>query len=729
MSFGCIASVLPLPPGFLWPGGLVAALAVLALRIVLPGLLLAPAEGGWLARTGRVVFAGTVANLLAIVALVSCRCWNPANDWGAWLAIAACAWTWRARRGQLPAALHGWWQPALAVLALATLAVLMPARSEWRIGGWDPGHYQNNAVRISLDGRLDGPDSAMYKSLSPDERKTLAYIHYDGSYRAVANNLPVAEDNSLPLFFFHLTSIAGAALHRLGGDRFLDRSAAFFGLGLLAPLMPLLGALGLRGWRRAVAAAFFFLSPLVWYHQAVPSAEMLYFFLLLGGMADWLESADADPPRLPWMAWMTAFLLAINHLNTVVFVSAMAVYAAVLDAGKSRPRRTLRVAGLFAGLGLGFLWNALFAATTLLKLQDDERAGTVILVLFVLCTAAGLVLSHARFPEWSRTLARLAVRLLAVAGALVLAAVSLASLSGAARDWFYVLYAKLPLAGPALWWLMRQAPFYGVPALVLAAAGVVFLAFWRDPRTTRLALCVLVFGGLFGLILVRPGIAKLFPWGLRRFLVYSVPFVALAQTVPVLWAVDRIRRFRVASVVVLAATVAVAAAEARLAVDAARVGDYPGIVGVLRQIEAALQPGDIVVTDSTNWMAPLMVAGGHNVVNGTPLWNPPDRREPSDHSAGIQPPRDKYLALLLDLPSRTGGRLLWLTSTSKGLDLYPELPATDPEPLVSIDYQATIVVHGERNKYYSTATRTTPVRLYATSAIPPSSSTPQDSAP
>ena len=559
----------------------------------------------------------------------------------------------------------------------------------------------------------------VYKSLSPAERETLAYIHYDGSYRAVANNLPVAEDNSLPLFFFHLTSIAGAALHRLGGDAFLDRSAAFFGLGLLAPLMPLLGALGLRGWRRAVAAAFFFLSPLVWYHQAVPSAEMLYFFLLLGGMADWLESADADPPRLPWMAWMSAFLLAINHLNTVVFVSAVAVYSAVLDADARRPRRTLRAAGVFAGLGLGFLWNARFAATTLMKLQDDERAVTVILAIFAVCAVAGLVLSRVRFPEWCKSLARMAVRVLAVGGAVVLAAVSLASLSGAARDWFYVLYAKLPLAGPALWWLMRQSPFYGVPALVLASAGVVFLVFWREPRLTRLALCVLVFGGLFGLILVRPGLAKLFPWGLRRFFVYSVPFVALAQTVPVLWAVGCIRRFRVAAAAVLAATAAVAAAEARLAVDAARVGDYPGILGVLRQIEAALQPGDVVVADSTNWMAPLMVAGGHDVVNGTPLWLPPGQREPSDHDAGILPPREQYLNLLLELPARTGGRLLWLTSTSKGLDLYPGLPEIDPEPLVSIDYQAVTVVHGERNKFYDTSTRTTPVRLYATSGIPP----------
>ncbi len=115
----------------------------------------------------------------------------------------------------------------------------------------------------------------------------------------------------------------------------------------------------------------------------------------------------------------------------------------------------------------------------------------------------------------------------------------------------------------------------------------------------------------------------------------------------------------------------------------------------------------------------LAVADGHDVVNGTPLWNPPDHRDPSEYAGAVQPPRDKYLALLLGLPSRTGGRLLWLTSTSKGLDLYPELPETDPEPLLAIDYQATTVVHGERNKFYSTSTRTTPVRLYATSGIPP----------
>ena len=61
--------------------GMAAALAVLALRLVLIGLPLAPGGGGRLARAGRVVFAGTVANLLAVVALVSCRFCSNSLRW------------------------------------------------------------------------------------------------------------------------------------------------------------------------------------------------------------------------------------------------------------------------------------------------------------------------------------------------------------------------------------------------------------------------------------------------------------------------------------------------------------------------------------------------------------------------------------------------------------------------------------------------------------------------
>ena len=83
-----------------------------------------------------------------------------------------------------------------------------------------------------------------------------------------------------------------------------------------------------------------FVSPLWWYHQNIPTSEMLYLFLLLGGAADWLDSRDAR--RLPWGAWAACFLLVVNHLNAAVLVAGILALATLLEAASDAPlpRRT-----------------------------------------------------------------------------------------------------------------------------------------------------------------------------------------------------------------------------------------------------------------------------------------------------------------------------------------------------------------------------------------------------
>lgn len=699
------------------------ALPVLVLRVMIPGFLLSTPvtdgrspHSGLLPRTGRALFAGVAANLLMPVAFVAGR-WTVLFDWLWWLVIVANAVRWRAQRRELvPADLRLWLAPTLLVLAAAAIVLLLPVRSEWRMGGWDPGFYQNNAVRIARDGRLDGPHLPLYVEAAREDSPfaSLARTQYGGTYRALADSLPLSPDGSIPLFFFHLTSVCGADLYRLGGDAFLDRTNAFLAFGALFAFAALLASLGLRGYRRALPLLFMALSPLWWYHQNIPTSEMLYLFLLLGGAADWLDSRDACRP--PWGAWTACFLLVLNHLNAAVLVGGLVALATLLETASSdaplpRRERLLRSGIAAAAIAAGFAWDLVFAHTTIAKLQAENGRVWMVAFLTLLGTAACLATAAWDFPQKLRRPAALVARAAALVAAVLVPLVALTSLSGAARDWYYWAYEAFRLPGQMLWWLMRISPFFGIPSLVLTGAGAVWLAFDRDPARRRTALCALAFGAMFLVVWFNPGIRKLYPWALRRFYVFALPAVAIAQTAPVAWAIDALRRRArpfLASLVLLASLLAIALT-LPVTRAAARTGDYRGLVSVLRSLRSAIQPGDVVIADSSAWMAPLILAEDIPAVNGENLMDGPTDtlwRTPAPAA------RADLLSALRLWTTANSARLLWLTTTSDGLSVYPEIPPVAPDPILALDFPATTVAQGQRNKYYSTETRTIPLRLY-----------------
>ena len=714
------------------------ALLLLVLRVMLPGFLLSTPDlgggdsprSGLLPRTGRALFAGVVANLLIPVAFVAGR-WTVLFDWLWWLIIVANAARWRVQRRELVAGdLRRWLAPTLLVLAAAALVLLLPARSEWRMGGWDPGFYQNNAVRIARDGRLDGPHLPLYVEAAGEGSvlAPLARTQYGGTYRALADSLPLSPDGSIPLYFFHLTPIAGAALYRLGADAFLDRLNGFLAFGSLIAFSSLLASLGLRGYRRALPLFFMAISPLWWYHQNIPTSEMLYLFLLLGGAADWIDSRDARRP--PWGAWTACFLLVVNHLNAAVLAGGFVALATLLETAGAEtplPRRTrlLRAAVAFAAMLLGIVWNRYFASATMLKLHDETGLDGVILRMFALAAAGGLLCAVVSVPRVLRRPAAWAARTAGVLAGVVLAAVALSALSGSARDWYYSIYECGWRIGPMLWWLMRLSPLHGIPASVLAGLGLLLLSLSLDSRNSRLALAVLAFSCVFVVTLYNPGIPKLYPWALRRFYPFFLPAFAMAQAAPAIWALDATCRkpkrppsARTAAAVILAAAACVVVLTLPATRAAARSGDYRGLVGVLRTLRDTIRPGDVVITDSSAWMAPLLLAEDIPAVNGErfmdgpadTLWRTPDPAARAD-----------LLSALRLWATAAHARLLWLTTTSSGLSIYPEPPPVDPDPVLALDFPATTVVHASRNKYYATQTRPIPIRLYATLPLSPES--------
>jgi hypothetical protein len=170
------------------------------------------------------------------------------------------------------------------------------------------------------------------------------------------------------------------------------------------------------------------------------------------------------------------------------------------------------------------------------------------------------------------------------------------------------------------WRASRLLAYQGTWCFVAAALGVLALSRDRSPEglaiwkvTSALGIAVLV-------LLLHGGIAPLYPWALRRYVVYLVPFLALAQGDAASWVVASSKGRRKAALLAGAILMAAAVVEGSArSLSAARVGDYKGLTAILRQLDAHLRDGDVVVADDPRWGTPLLLAFGRDVIDGKRL--------------------------------------------------------------------------------------------------------------
>jgi hypothetical protein len=671
----------------------------LTLRIVAVGWfwtaepLREPRESLWL-RTAHVVGAGVMLNLLGIVLLASLGLYRPAWDWGLWgLCVLAGAWLAPSRR--LPYGLFA------GVWVVTLLAFIRPLPSEWLAGGWDPGLYQNNAVVLERDGHLRGRAESIY-SLMPEEDLQL-FTRSSGAYHEVFPGVPLRlEDGALPLYFFHLSPLCGAWFLRMGGPAFLHRMPSILALWGLLPLMGLFGWMEWTRWRRWLGLGAWLLAPMWWFQQSIPTSEMLYLFLLICGALFYILAAQRRA-RVPWGALGALFLMTVNHLNAAILLGGMLLLVSFAEGAEARRGRMCRLAACFAALALGVAWDVRYAGMTVLRLEEQDQALRVILPSFGLCAVLSLLAAWRPFPPVLRRSALALLRVGGVAAGGLLMGVAGLSAWGGGREAVVWVADRVPHAGAALWWLMRLVPFHGVWGCLLAGAGMIWLSLWRGPTQRGVRLLLVVFGAVWVLLLFRPGIAVLFPWALRRFMVFAVPVLVWAETAALVRFAEVSHGFRPpwrwVGMGLLCLPLLVEAV--RLGGAACRAGDYPGLTTVLSALEASLQPGDVVVADDPEWGTPLLLAGGYEVLSGRRLWRSSD--------AEFQ---QRYLNALQRLRERTHRRFLWLTSLPDALGIYPVEIGVQGEPLLEVPYAFHTVKHDRRAREYAVKPRWRIFRLY-----------------
>ncbi|MCF7837999.1 MAG: hypothetical protein K9N49_05155 [Candidatus Marinimicrobia bacterium] len=686
----------------LWAGYL-----LLGLRWLLAGWFWALATGArtgdapFSRRLGRALTVGLLVNLLPALLLAAGRVWSPAADWLVWAGLTLGAAGWARRRGfALCAQARPLGAGLLAVSLSGLIVVLLPARSEWLAGGWDPGLYQNNALVIARTHGLTPRADSIYAELTPAERDL--FLRGDAPYHEAFPGVPVRlADGAMPLRFFHLTPLCGALFHRLGGRELLYRLPAILSIWALFPLLALFSQLGLSPRRQALGLLPWLGSAFWWYHQAVPTAEPLYLLLLVGGLSLYLQ-AYRDRIRWPMGAALTLFAAAANHLNAVVLLGLALAATAAIEAAKAAPGRRTRLTCCYGALALGLAWNLLFARTSVMHLEEKDHALRIILGALALCVAVSWGLLRLRpAPAGVRRVQRGAAWLGGAAG-ILLAGLALGLIYDPVRARIFLLADALPLAGPVLERLARLFPFQGLGSALWAATGLAALSCDHRPayQAWRVLTCIL--GGVLLALLILPGIAPLYPWALRRYHAFWLPFLALTQTYAILRVLTPRAGWSGWRRAALALIVLAGLGDGlRLSRQAACVSDYRGLGAVVATLDQAIQPGDVIVADDPRWGTPLLMARGRDVLNGRFLWR---SRDPAYQAA--------YLETLRRLRRAGNRRILWLTSTDDGLAIYPVGLDPAAPALLECQYNYVTIAHGVRARSYTVTSHARPLRIY-----------------
>lgn len=680
----------------LWVGGI-----LLVLRLMIPGWIWTWRVAGpidhretdtFQLQVGRAVAAGLLLNLLPILALSAGGVWTPLADWTLWGLGAAAGGVRLIRTGGLSRLSTLRFAGTVGLTGLVTALVLfLPPRSEWLAGGWDPGIYVNQAVSIANHNGTCPVRDTVYADMTVAEREWVS-TQEGSDYHEVFPGVPVSlEDGSLPVYFFHLTPVCGAWLYRLGGMGLLHRMPLLLALLGVLPAWAMLGALGLSRITTVAALVFWVLSPLWVYHQAIPSSEMLQVFLLCAGLLFYLDAARLGK-SWPVLAGLALFAGTANRFDYPVFAGWFFVVAAAAEAAACWPGWQRRVGLCLSALALGLVWNVVFAWVTLARLHEKDQVLWIVLVPFAVWALAVSALVRWRIaPSFQKQVGRI-VRVASFSLLVAVAGVWLLLWAPATQGAFLVAARRLPLVGSLVLALYRLLPFHGLLWLLAGVGGGMALATDQSAPNQRLRLVALALGGGVVALLLHGGIAAIYPWALRRPMVLWIPFMALVQGYGAGWVREKwVARRWVWAVVGSLLLMGALWNGARISRVASRVGDYRGMTAWLESITPHIQPEDVVVADDPLWGTPLLLAAGRDVVNGKLLWNLPQETRCAE-----------FLAMLQRLQYERHGRILWLTSTPSGLDIYPfDLGSVVPL-FENRRFGYPTVIHSPRGNHFAT---------------------------
>ena len=560
--------------------------------------------------------------------------------------------------------------PGLVFTLFVSIAVMiLPNRGEWIAGGWDPGIYVNQGISISRSNSLHPPPDPLFASLAPEEVDLLTRRAHN-----YIEALPVVplnpETRRLEHFFFRLTPMLIAVMDRCGGLRAATRVNEIMGLLLLPLFACMTWRLGRKGAYAAFALLLLILQPVWLYHLHLPTSEILSLLFLCGmglllGLRPFSRSVS--------VAFCFLLLAAeLNRFSFLPFGFLLLFFVAILDlqvtnrAGISRAR-FFQIIALLAGA----IYNYVVNPTTIGRLFEAVPA-------LLIASFALLALTLVVDSLGTKTFLSAAIEKY---GLLILIAISL-------------LASATPFLAEFKLNATQLLPFIGLTSVILALVGALLLAI-RESSPLKTWCAFLLAATLISL--ANSEIAALWPWATRRFVEFTVPLLALSGGVLLahVWSMKPwTRLLTVALVALLFAT------NGNTCWQAWSRTEFDGLSASLAEAAGQVQDGDIVVADHFRWGTPLRFLHDVTVVNGELFF--------------AEGTPDKMAAALpvLEKMRTDRHRILFLTSTDKGLNVFP-LPLTptrllwESDPIVLKEF-----IHGPRARVFQLKDQPRQFRLY-----------------
>jgi hypothetical protein len=642
-------------------GGLLLPVIYVFLRLALCGIWFGHRDGlHVLARSSRILLYGLLLNLLPSVALCALGLWTPVADIAVWLSVSllAAGWSWWRRGCCCPHLVQ--LQAAVLIMPVLLLSVFMPMRSEWLAGGWDPGLYLTSAVQIARESGTRPFAHNVYREMDQEQRRLLS--REENGYHEVMPGLPITiADGELHHYFFPLTPVWGALLYRLGGLGLLVRAATIAAFLAIIPLAALLSLLFGSVWAVLIGLVFLFVSPMWWYHQGVPTSEFLQMCILWGGVVEYLHVRRLRIS--PWGLGLLAFAFTVNRFSDPPLACVMLFFAGIGEAwfGKRDGFGGMWLS-VCAGLTAGILWILVFYPMTIVRLQDKDAALSIVVAASVVVALGGLLIYRLAPSHWLHFMRKPLGLGCGLAGFGTLA-LSVPAVNARAM----LLFEPVP----TIFWCLRRyiqlVAYHGVFFWLLAIFGLVVLYLLQPSGKTGRGSLVIVVTGLLAvvaLLLLHPGIAPFYPWALRRYIVFLLPVLVFAQCAAVFWALREWGGhwwLRGVKMSILLLAVGALYQGGRVSRNAIRASDYSGMRVFLEQLESVLIPTDIIVADDARWSTPLFLVLGLDVVDGSIIWQKKNADE-----------KHACVDAIMAVGSRVGRRVVWLTSTDAGVDIYGE---------------------------------------------------------
>ena len=614
--------------------------------IPLPVRVPFPTIARWIVATARASLCGVLLSLLVAWGLAESSLFFPpleimvlAGLAGAGLLAGSLT-----RRAEMVAHLLEGLPGLLFVVVMFAGLLALPERGEWIAGGWDPGIYVGEGMRVEQEGTFHPAPEPFLATLKAEAWPLFTRQQEAYGFTEYLPVVPIDPATArIQPFFFRLTSTAIAVVARCGGLRAAGRINLL--VGLLAAVM-MAGLLIAHRQPRIVwvtATLLLVLHP-VWLFMAnFPTSEMLQLFwiLALGFLLPFRFQGRA-------VGWIMAGIIFAAMLNRFSFLPFAATFVCALT-WMDLPRmhrdapfrnRLLLLAAMLAGAWV----DLVFCRVTL------DRLGPHVPPLLIVGLAASVVAvfveALALAPGCRRWLVRVGER-----------SVALLFLGGLLFLFAGDLWPHLPWHFDMVRYSRDALPFLGPLWLLAALAGLLVVAFRGPNGRSLLGFVYFLAASTMG-TLAFLSIATLYPWAARRFLPFTVPGLSLtaALLVGAMWTASSARSlWRGVALLLIFGLLGSTARQSR---DAWRHTEFSGLSALLAEVAGQVNDGDVVVADHFRWGTPLRLVYGRQVLNGEVWWQDGDAESTASALRVLAAYREE------------GRRILFFTSTDAGLDIF-----------------------------------------------------------